>query len=376
VFDARPVGTVVPVSVSGARGIGALWRPRRAEPGRWLLRSLVRCGPCGVITKCLKTVSGRPRRTPSALRYYVCPHRDPLRAGGEDLRCREHGIRADELDVFVFAQVRDALLQPEVLLAGESALASRTPAPDDELLTAQLGRLNRRLEAAEAERRRLVDVYQTGLLQLAELETRTREVDDRRRRLAAERDELTAQRQDLVQDNRLRLRVSSFADRVVASLDDLDFNKRQQLLRLVVEEVRVTGWQVEIRLRIPLDEAPADPQDPPALTQRGSGPAPPNRVSSKDGLRLLRTTPVAETAGWVFGIDEARATLGAALGRLRSGPEVASQPGTLPAGTRAGKLVGPGSHEEPEAPVATDVHVRVSVRGRSRSRTVAVARSM
>jgi hypothetical protein len=183
-----------------------------------------------------------------------------------------------------------------VLLAGESALASRTPAPDDELLAAQLGRLNRRLEAAEAERRRLVDVYQTGLLQLAELETRTREVDERRRRLAAEREQLTAQRQDLVQDNRLRLRVSSFAERVVASFDTLDFDQRQQLLRLVVEEVRVIGWQVEIRLRIPLDEVPADPKGPPPPTQPASGPAPSNRVSSKDGLRLLRARVVTVTS--------------------------------------------------------------------------------
>jgi site-specific DNA recombinase len=270
--------------------------PRRAEPGRWLLRSLVRCGPCGVITKCLKTVSGRPRRTPTALRYYVCPHRDPLRAGGDDLRCREHGIRADELDAFVFAQVREALLQPEMLLAGEAALASRTPAPDDELLAAQLGRLNRRLEAADAERRRLVDVYQTGLLQLAEFENRTREVDERRRRLAAERDELTAQRQELVKDNRLRQHVDSFAQRVVAKLDNLDFPQRQQLLRLVVEEVRVTGWQVEIRLRIPLDEVPANPKGPPPPSQRGSGPQSSTRVSSKDGLRLLRTRVVTITS--------------------------------------------------------------------------------
>lgn len=34
----------------------------------------------------------------------------------------------------------------------------------------------------------------------------------------------------------------------------LDFDQRQRLVRLVIEEVKVTGWQVEIRLRIPLDE--------------------------------------------------------------------------------------------------------------------------
>jgi site-specific DNA recombinase len=260
--------------------------PRRAEPGRWLLRSLVRCGPCGVITKCLKNVSGGQRPTHIALRYYVCPLRDPLRAGGEDRRCRERGIRADDLDAFVFAQVREALLQPEVLLSGEAELASRTPALDDELLAAQLARLTRRIEAAEAERRRLVDVYQTGLLQLSELEVRTREVDERRGRLTTERDQLSAQREELVQDNRLRQRVGNFAQRVLASLDGLDFNQRQQLLRLVVEDIRVTGWQVQIRLRIPLDEGPADPKGPPLPS--GSDPLP-KSVSSKDGLRLLRT---------------------------------------------------------------------------------------
>ena len=33
--------------------------------------------------------------------------------------------------------------------------------------------------------------------------------------------------------------------------------QRQQLLRLLIEDVHVTGWQVKIRLRIPLD--PPDP---------------------------------------------------------------------------------------------------------------------
>ena len=71
----------------------------------------------------------------------------------------------------------------------------------------------------------------------------------------------------------------------------------------------------------------------------------------------------------------ALAALDTAVGRLLGRPAVVPQPGALTAGTLTGKLVGPGWHEEPGAAVATDVHVRVSVRGRSRSRTVAVARS-
>ncbi len=126
------------------------WSPRRAEPGAWLLRGLVVCGSCGVRTNCHQMRGRNGRRH----RYYHCRNHDPLRAGGEDRRCPERNIRADALDAIVFEQVREALLRPEVLLAGEAALAVRAPAPDDELLAAQLSRLARRVEAAEAERRR------------------------------------------------------------------------------------------------------------------------------------------------------------------------------------------------------------------------------
>jgi hypothetical protein len=49
-------------------------------------------------------------------------------------------------------------------------------------------------------------------------------------------------------------------------LDDLGFEERQKLVRLMVEEVRVTGYHVDIRLRIPLDQSPDDtPSDPSSL---------------------------------------------------------------------------------------------------------------
>jgi hypothetical protein len=79
-------------------------------------------------------------------------------------------------------------------------------------------------------------------------------------------------------------------------LDALDFTARQQLLRLVLEDVRVQGWQVELRLRLPLDD-----DEPPAGTtpllssvarrtgtrgrsSRGARPAK-EGVSSNDRLR-------------------------------------------------------------------------------------------
>jgi site-specific DNA recombinase len=115
------------------------WSPRRAEPGAWLLRGLVKCGPCGVGTSCHKMRG----RNGTWHRYYYCHNHDPLRAGGQDRRCPERNIRADALDEFVYGQVRAALLDPALLLAGEHAVAVHAPIPDDELLAAELAILGR-----------------------------------------------------------------------------------------------------------------------------------------------------------------------------------------------------------------------------------------
>ncbi len=130
----------------------AKWSPRRAEPGEWLLKGLVKCGVCDVGTNCHKM---RGRNGTWHRYYYYCRNHDPLRAGGEDRRCPERNIRAEALDEYVFDQIRTALTQPSMLLAGEQAIAVTTPIPDDELLAAELARLDRKTGATTAERRRL-----------------------------------------------------------------------------------------------------------------------------------------------------------------------------------------------------------------------------
>jgi len=251
---------------------------RRSAPGSWLLRGLVVCGGCGHKTYCQRS----PTRTGGHNLYYRCQNHDPLLAGGPERRCTAGSVRANELDSFVFEQVREALLRPELLLAGERALVSRMPLPDDDLLQAQVDRLHRRLEQADAEHRRLVDLYQGGFIPLTEVQLRETELARRRRQLEQQRSALTAQRQELADNNRLRQRIAGFAEQVRRGIDELDFEGRQRLLRLLVEEIRVSGWQVEIRLRIPLDEPP--PRDDRHRPSRPSA-RPPEPVSSEDRLR-------------------------------------------------------------------------------------------
>ena len=261
------------------------WSPRRAEPGAWLLRGLVKCGPCGVGTSCHKMRG----RNGTWHRYYYCHNHDPLRAGGQDRRCPERNIRADALDEFVFAQIRAALLDPGLLLAGEHAIAVHAPAPDDQLLATELARLDRKLDAARGEHRRLIDLYQAALIDMPELQRRAAAITARQRELEHKRASLAAERADLARGNRLRQGVAGFAARVRTVIDQLDPAQRQNLLRLLIEDVHVTGWHIQIRLRIPLDDPPhgghphgPEPRPTPATPHRATMP-----VSTEDRLRSL-----------------------------------------------------------------------------------------
>jgi site-specific DNA recombinase len=264
-------------------GDNTKWSPRRAEPGQWLLRGLVRCGVCGVGTNCHQMRG----RNGTRHRYYYCRNHDSVRAGGQDRRCPERNIRADALDAFVFNQIRLALTQPELLLAGEQAVAMTTPIPDDELLAAELTRLDRKIETADAERRRLVDVYQAGLIDLTELQRRANEVAARHRDLQTKRANLAEERHVLARGNQLRRRVNDFADRIRRIIDQLDNVQKQHLLRLLIEEVRVTGWHVQIRLRIALDPPESDPQPPSGPTDRTTPLTQTRPVSTEDRLRSV-----------------------------------------------------------------------------------------
>jgi site-specific DNA recombinase len=255
------------------------WSPRRAEPGAFLLKGLVKCGVCRVGTNCHKMRG----RNGTWHRYYYCRNHDPLRAGGEQRRCPERNIRADALDEFVFDHVRAALITPAVLLAGEQAVALTQPIPDDELLAAELARLDRKIDSAAAEKRRLVDLFQAGLIDMPELQRRSREVTARHTELTSKRAALAAERTALARGNLLRRRVTDFTKQIRSIIDQLDRPQRQQLMRLLIEDVHVVGSHVRIQLRIPLD--PPNPGGRPDKSR--PKPTSPRSVSSQDRLRSI-----------------------------------------------------------------------------------------
>ncbi len=233
------------------------FNPRGAHPGRFLLRGLVQCGHCHVGCSCHQMRG----RNGTHHHYYYCRNHSVINAGGHHNRCPERNIRSNELDAFVFDQIKRALLDPQQLTAGERVLTLRTPTTDHDLIADQLARLDRRLDHTRQERTRLLDAYQANLIDLAELTRRSVSITARHDELRHEHDALLGRQSELAQQKRLHHAIATFAQKVSQSINDLDFDARQKLLRLVIEKVTVTGWRVEIHLRIPLSSA--EPQPPP-----------------------------------------------------------------------------------------------------------------
>ena len=124
---------------------------------------------------------------------------------------------------------------------------------------------------------------------MPELQRRAAAITARQRDTGQKRASLAAERADLARGNRLRHGVEHFAARVRAVIDQLDPTQRQELLRLLIEDVQVTGWHVKIRLRIPLDDPPDSDHTHRRTPQPGPAPASSGRpqVSTEDRLRSL-----------------------------------------------------------------------------------------
>jgi site-specific DNA recombinase len=297
------------------------WNPRGAEWGVWLLRGLIECGHCHLGCNCHRMRG----RNGTWHRYYYCRGHDPLRTSAGKGRCPERNIRADELDEYVFAQVRQALLDPKQLIAAEHAVIAGAPADENELVAAQLKRLESALQSNERERARLLDAYQAGLLELDELTRRTAAITARRDQLTQEKNVLTRRSAELATENRLRRRLAGFAEQVAASLDDLDVEGRRRLLRLVVEKVRVTGWRVEIHLKIPLPEDPPDDDPPGPAPEPNGGPSSDMRLRSLGGAERRQLPPTRQRTRRSPGRETPRNRLTDPPRCPRRGPQNASQ---------------------------------------------------
>ncbi len=222
----------------------ARFSPRHAGPGRYLLRYLVHCDECGQVRQ-----AHRRTKPNGEYRYYRCTTALPMRLRAEKLRCSQPSARADELDELVWNEVTRHLDHPELILAACATPAASTLTTD----------ATRQLTDLRSQQARLIDAYQAGVISLRDLEARRRPVTDR----IAELEQLArhAEHHRLSQAE-LKQRLDDFASEVADGLAAMDFARRQQLVRTVLDKVVVSESRVEILFKIPLPAAAKEGRSP------------------------------------------------------------------------------------------------------------------
>ena len=234
-------------------------RNLQAEP-RWLLRGLARCGLCGHALITMRTPTGRHQQRFNY--YYRCRHtRDTLTP------CVGPYLRAQALDDLVWREVGQLLTHPVVLRQSiqEGVIVSESTA----VIQTQWATVERQLATASRERARLLDAYQTGLLELADLQQRLHPLDLRVQQWEAEAARLAHLQQDAAAEEDLLRRLDRLAERVRHQLDPWDFAGRQALLRDVLDHVEATPEEVTLFLAIPLPpEGPSSPSSGPTVSSQ------------------------------------------------------------------------------------------------------------
>ena len=228
----------------------ARFSPRHAGPGRYLLRHLVHCDECGQVRQ-----AHRRAKANGEYRYYRCTTALPMHLRTEKLRCSQPSARADELDELVWDEVVRHLDHPELILRACAVPAGKTLTTD----------ATRQLTDLRSQQARLIDAYQAGVISLRDLEARRRPITDR----IGELEQLTRHAEHhRFSQAELKQRIDDFASEVTNGLASMDFARRQQLLRTVLDKVVVSESRVEILFKIPLPGAQKEGRSPATRVSR------------------------------------------------------------------------------------------------------------
>ncbi|RME49667.1 MAG: recombinase family protein [Chloroflexi bacterium] len=213
---------------------------RNNRQNRYLLRGLLVCGICS------HTLVGR---TYNGQRRYYCryggKHRPP------DVPPHSCVVVEAEIAPPVWQALTELLRQPARLVAAWRAqVGVQNDTPDE---TPQLKRRQRTLNQ---QWERLLDAFQDGLLDKAELAERKARIDQEQQRLQA-RLEAAARREHADQyEQRLALTCDAFAERVAAALASPSFETQQEVIRLLIDHIVVEDDAITIKHIVPAEDDP------------------------------------------------------------------------------------------------------------------------
>jgi len=195
----------------------------------YLLRGLLVCDVCR------RPLQGRAQQGQT---YYRCP------GGGKNrpdhVPAHTTSVRADTVETAVWLAVADLLRHPDQLQqAWEDHRAAQNQTPS------QVARWQQRQKKLRRQRQRLLDAYQAGILTLPEL-------TERQNPLVLELRQLETQLAAANHVASQAINVQAFMAQITRALDATDVQTKQQVIRLLIEQVVVNDNELIIEHIVPL----------------------------------------------------------------------------------------------------------------------------
>jgi site-specific DNA recombinase len=251
--------------------------PRNNKSHCYLLRSLVGCGACKQGSNARTTWDGRS--------YYVCRGHNAV---VPERRCRTRHVPASQLDELVWEDLCKVLTYPEHIRNALQRAHGGEWLPQE--FKARLKTMGKALGQVERQKRRLLDAYLSGVLELPELERKRKELDGRSNTLLAQKRQLEASANERIELAKIADSIEQFCKQVKEGLSSATFEQKRTLVELLIDQVVVTDEEVEIRYVIPTSP---------------EGPHHPFCHFRTDYLPLLQSLAV----GWNMGKDARRSSL-------------------------------------------------------------------
>ena len=207
---------------------------------QYLLRAMLSCGLCGL------SCNGRSSK---AHAYYFCRGKlEPLQSS-RDETCHSRSIPADQLDQLVWQDVCDVLSKPEII--GQALQRAQSGEWLPQALQARRAQVRKARTSLSGQLERLTEAYMAGVLPLAEYKRHRQDLDQRLEALDNQARQIEANVHQQMELASLTSSITAFCQRVNRGLLEASFERKRQLVEMLIDRVVVTMEEVEIRYVVP-----------------------------------------------------------------------------------------------------------------------------
>lgn len=206
--------------------------------GKYLLSGLMICGACGSAF-CSRRSGGAKHF------YYRCISTDKHRHQGTP-KCDNRSVNGDEVEILVWSEVCKLLRDPARL---RSELERRRDEPS--VTTEQLTKLEKTVSELRGRLDRLIDGYESGLLERCEFENRIGPLRERYNREQAALASLAGHPSSDANVDAASVALTALADTVTTRLADADWSLKRELMKILIERIEIHRDEVRLVYKVP-----------------------------------------------------------------------------------------------------------------------------